>query len=193
MENWQVVLITLAAVAAVLVLYMIVSAGSVGQYFAARGIGQRWLKDADFRKKVDALSAPPVPAPPPKPSAEPLWLLALLQREGRLLDFLLEDVESYSNDQVGAAVRDIHRSCRKALKEHLVLEPVLGQAEGSPVEVPANMDPSAIRVTGNVAGSPPYRGTLLHHGWRVREIKLSRPPEGQDQFIVQPAEVEVSG
>ena len=52
----------------------------------------------------------------------------------------------------------------------------------------AGFDPSAIRLTGNVAGEPPFRGNLLHHGWRVREIKLSRPPEGQDQFIVQPAE-----
>ena len=90
------------------------------------------------------------------------------------------------------AVRDIHRQCRKAVQEHLVLEPVLNQAEESAVEVPATMDPSAIRLTGNVAGSPPFRGKLLHHGWRVKEIKLSRPPEGQDQFIVQPAEVEVT-
>src|SRR3954463_4131073 len=114
MENWQVVLITLAAVAVVLVLYMFAMAGSIGRYFAARHISQRWLKDAAFREKVDHLSAPPKPQPPPRQSAEPLWLLTLLQREGRLLDFLLEDVESYANEQIGAAVRDIHRSCRKA-------------------------------------------------------------------------------
>src|SRR5687768_820545 len=100
MENWQVVLITLAAVAVVLVLYMIVTAGSVGRYFAARGIGLRWLRDASFKEKVDALMAPPKPQPPPKPSAEPLWLLTVLQREGRLLDFLVEDIEGYANDQI---------------------------------------------------------------------------------------------
>lgn len=192
MENWQVVLITLGVVVVLLVVYMIASAGSLGAYFAARRIGQRWLKDASFQEKVDNLMAPSKPQPPAKPSAEPLWLLTLLQREGRLLDFLLEDIEGYGNEQIGAAVRDIHRNCKKAIRDHLVLQPVLPQAEGSSVEVPANMDPSAIRLTGNVAGSPPYRGSLQHHGWRVAEIKLSRPPEGQDQFIVQPAEVEVA-
>jgi hypothetical protein len=191
MEPWQIVLITLAAVLVVLLLYMIVSAGSLGRYFEARRIGQRWLSDAAFRTKVDELDAPPKPQPPPKPSAEPLWLLALLQREGRLLDFLLEDVEGYANEQIGAAVRDIHRNCKKAIQEHLVLEPVMKEPENAAVTVAAGFDPSAVRLTGNVAGQPPFRGNLLHHGWRVTQIKLSKPPEGQDQFIVQPAEVEV--
>ena len=167
-------------------------AGSMGRFFQARAMAKRWLSDPDFHAKVEALSAPPKPVPPPKPSAEPLWLLALLQREGRLLDFLLEDVAGYSNEQIGAAVRDIHRQCKKALADHLVLEPVVPAAENDRVEVAAGFDPSAIRLTGNVAGSPPFRGNLLHHGWRVREIKIARPPEGQDQFVVQPAEVEVS-
>src|SRR5207253_6846543 len=33
-------------------------------------------------------------------------LLAILQREGRLLDFLQEDVDGYADAQIGAAVRD---------------------------------------------------------------------------------------
>ena len=99
---------------------------------------------------------------------------------------------AYQNDQIGAAVRDIHRSCQKALKEHLVLVPVLDKAEGDAVDVAAGFDPSAIRLTGNVAGQPPFRGALRHHGWRVKELKLAKPPEGQDQFVVQPAEVEVA-
>jgi hypothetical protein len=88
-------------------------------------------------------------------------------------------------------VREIHRKCQEALKEHLVLEPVLPQNEGETVEVPSGFDPSAIRVTGNVPPQPPFRGTLLHRGWRVREIKLPPLPQGQDEFILQPAEVEV--
>jgi hypothetical protein len=117
--------------------------------------------------------------------------LALLQREGRLLDFLLEDIQSYSEAQIGAAVRDIHRQCRVALKEHLDLQPVLSQQEGSTVEIPSGFDPSAVRLTGNVTGQPPFRGTLQHHGWRVKEIKLAPPPEGQDEFVLMPAEVEL--
>src|SRR5262245_33003423 len=100
METWQVVLITLTAVIVLGLVYMIIVAGSIGRYFEARAFGLRWLKDAAFKEKVNAALAPPKPPPPPKPSAEPLWLLALLQREGRLLDFLLEDIENYGNEQI---------------------------------------------------------------------------------------------
>ena len=135
--------------------------------------------------------APPLPAAPPKPSGEPLRLLALLQREGRLLDFLMEDVQAASDAQVGAPVGQIHRTCRKALQEHLVLEPVLKESEGARVTVPVGFDPSAVRLTGNVTGQPPFTGALRHHGWRVKEMKLAPPPAGQDEFVVQPAEVEL--
>jgi hypothetical protein len=135
--------------------------------------------------------ATPKPVEPPKPSGAPLRLLTLLQREGRLLDFLMEDMQTYSDAQIGAAVRDIHRTCRKALQEHLVLEPVLPEAEGAEVTVPTGFDPSAVRLMGNVTGQPPFRGALRHHGWRVRAINLAPPPVGQDEFIVQPAEVEL--
>ena len=182
---------TLGAVVVLWLLYAFASAGSLGRYFAARAIATRWLRDANFAEKVNALAAPEKPAAPPKPSAEPLRLLALLQREGRLLDFLLEDIQAYSNDQVGAAVRDIHRNCQKAIKDHLTLEPVLAQSEGANVEVAAGFDPSAIRLTGNVTGQPPFKGALQHHGWRVKELKLAKPPEGQDEFVVHPAEVEL--
>ncbi len=144
-----------------------------------------------FAAKVKALLAPPKPEAPTKPSGAPLRLLALLQREGRLLDFLLEDIQSYPDAQIGAAVRDIHRQCRSALKEHLDLQPVLPQPEGSTVEITSGFDPSAIRLTGNVTGQPPFRGTLQHHGWRVKEIRLAPPPGGQDELVLMPAEVEL--
>lgn len=191
------IIITIACtLAAVLVAWLgyvaAVSGGDFGRYFAARGIALRYLSDPDFADKVRALNLPPRPPEPPKPSAEPLRLLTLLQREGRLLDFLVEDIEGYPNDQIGAAVRDIHRNCRKAVNDHLVLQPVLPGQEGGPVEVPPGFDPSAVTLTGNVTGQPPFRGTLVHKGWRVAEIKLSPPPEGQDPWVVQPAEVELA-
>jgi hypothetical protein len=153
----------------------------------------RTLRDPATADKVEALLSPPPPPPPGpvRPSGTPLRALALLQREGRLLDFLLEDIQAYSDDQVGAAVRDIHRQCRAALNEHLVLEPVLPQAEGDNVQVPAGFDPSAVRLTGNVTGTPPFTGVLRHHGWRAKAVKLPVPPEGQDELILMPAEVEL--
>jgi hypothetical protein len=134
---------------------------------------------------------PPPPPPPPKRSAEPLRLLALLQREGRVLDFFLEDISAASDEQVGAGVRELHRKAQAALKEHLTLEPVLPQAEGETVEVKPGFDPSAVRLTGNVTGQPPFRGTLQHHGWRVKDYHLPAPPEGQDPFVIAPAEVDL--
>src|SRR5438067_9211815 len=134
---------------------------------------------------------PPPPPQPPKRSAEPRRLLALLQREGRVLDFFLEDISGASDEQVGAGVRELHRKAQAALKEHLTLGPVLPQAEGEAVEVPPGFDPSAVRLTGNVTGQPPFRGTLRHQGWRVRELKLAPPPQGQDEFVLMPAEVEL--
>jgi hypothetical protein len=153
----------------------------------------RVAKDADFAAKVNLLLNPPPPEPPKpvKPDGRPVRLLALLQREGRLLDFLLEDIQGLPDAQIGAAVRDIHRQSQAALKEHVVLEPVMTQPESSTVEVPTGFDPSAIRLTGNVTGQPPFRGTLQHHGWRVKEIKLAPPPEGQDELVLMPAEVEL--
>ena len=132
------------------------------------------------------------PPPPPKPTTEAaVQLLALFQREGRLVDFLREDIQPYEDSQIGAAVREIHKACRQVLAEHLTLEPVLNGQEGDEVTVPQGFDPSAIRVTGNVSGEPPFRGSLRHTGWRAAQVKLPTQPAGQDPKIVAPAEVEI--
>jgi hypothetical protein len=169
----------------------------IGGQFARLGLAWRAFvktaRDSSFAERIHALLHPPPPEPPkpPKPNPEPVRFLRLLQREGRLIDFLTENISGYDDAQVGAAVREIHRKCQAALAEHLEMEPVLTQDEGTTVEVPAGFDPSRIRLVGNVAGDPPFRGTLLHRGWRVKAIKLAPPPEGQDEFVLQPAEVEL--
>jgi hypothetical protein len=120
-----------------------------------------------------------------------LQLLALLQREGRFVDFLEEDVTSFSDAQIGAAARVVHDGCRKALREHLPVEPVRTEEEGSKVVLEKGFDPSKVRLTGNVTGEPPFRGTLAHRGWKVKEVRLPKMTEGHDATIVAPAEVEV--
>src|SRR5207247_1229429 len=99
--------------------------------------------------------------------------------ESRFVDFLLEDIAGFPDAQVGQAVREIHRKAQAALKQHLVLEPVIGQNEGETTTVAKGFDPAAVRVLGNVTGEPPYTGTVQHPGWRVREVKLQPPPAGQ--------------
>jgi hypothetical protein len=176
-----------------IVIIIVVSGGNGGRIaLAFRGFF-RILRDEPLATKLAALLAPPEPKPsvPARPSGVPVRLLAILQREGRLLDFLMENIQGATNDQILAAVRDIHPPCQAALKKCLVLAPVLPQQEGATVEVSAGFDPSAIRLTGNVTGQPPFRGTLQHPGWRVQEIHLPPLPEGQDDLVLMPAEVEL--
>lgn len=145
--------------------------------------------DATFTKRLEELFTPP---PPPKPSGEPVRLLGLLQRDARLLDFLMENLAAYSDDQIGASVRDIQAKSQAVIKKHLVLEPVMTQEEGSKVTVASGFDPASIRLVGNVSGQPPFNGTLQHAGWKVKTVNMPKPAEGQDEFILMPAEVELS-
>jgi hypothetical protein len=120
-----------------------------------------------------------------------LQLLAILQREGRLVDFVEEDLTSFPDAAVGAAARTVHAGCKRVLQELFRLEPVLRQQEGAAVEVAPGFDPAAVRLTGNVVGQPPFRGSLRHHGWRAEGVNLPAPPDGVDPAIVAPAEVEL--
>jgi hypothetical protein len=119
-------------------------------------------------------------------------ILALLQRDGRLIDFLAEDISAYPDSQLGAAVRTIHETCRKTLDQYVKLEPILNSEEDQPVTVEAGFDPAAIKLIGNVAGAPPLRGLLRHKGWRVKELKMPPLPQGSGRLVIAPAEVELS-
>jgi hypothetical protein len=120
-----------------------------------------------------------------------LAMLSLLQREGRLIDFLLEDIDDYDDADIGAAVRDIHRGCRKVLVDHLTLEAVMPGEEEEEVKVPAGFDPTEIRLVGEAGGDPPFAGVLRHHGWRVTRADLPTLSDGVDRNVIAPAEVEV--
>jgi hypothetical protein len=123
--------------------------------------------------------------------SDAVQLLAVLQRDGRLVDFLREEIEPFTDAQIGAAVRAVHAGCRKALDEHLVLEPVNAADEGAQVTVESGFDPSAIRLTGNVSGDPPFSGALRHRGWRAKSVELPTDARGQDPEIIAPAEIEI--
>jgi hypothetical protein len=134
----------------------------------------------------------PEPARPARPDPRPaLQLLALLQREGRLVDFVEEDLTGFRDADIGAAARTVHAGCKRAIDEYFRLEPVLREPEGAQVTVERGFDPAAVRLTGTVVGEGPFRGSLRHHGWRAREVKLPPVADGQDATLVAPAEVEL--
>jgi len=118
-------------------------------------------------------------------------MLALLQRDGRLIDFLTEDVAPYPDAQLGAAVRSVHESSRQVLERYVKLEPIIASGEDHPVTLEAGFDPASIKVIGNVTGKPPFRGLLRHRGWRATQVNLPTLPEGTGRSVVAPAEVEI--
>ena len=167
------------------------------------------LGDADLALRFGAIrhGAAPVPAPAPAPVSTPapapvpvlkeaspdaaLQLLALLQREARLIDFVGEDLSSYADAQIGAAARLVHEGCAKVLREHFSIVPVRSEAEGSRVTLQAGFDAAALRLTGNVVGQAPFTGNLSHRGWRVTEVRLPKLAERHDTRVLAQAEVEL--
>ncbi len=125
------------------------------------------------------------------PPDSALQLLGLLQRDGRFVDFIEEEVAAYSDTEVGAAARVVHEGCRKVLQEHFHIAPVRGEQEGAPVTLEKGFDASAVRLTGNVVGEPPFRGKLAHRGWQAAEVKLPKLATGHDVRVLAPAEVEL--
>jgi hypothetical protein len=151
---------------------------------------------------VPAVTAPQPATAGPRPTAAPasalagteraVQVLALLQRDARLIDFVEEDIAEYDDAQVGAAVRDLHASCRATIARYLELEPVMHEEEGGPVTVQPGFDPGTIKLIGNVTGKLPVRGVLRHRGWRVNAVRLPELPGGAAVSVIAPAEVEVS-
>ncbi len=174
----------------------------------------RTLFDGEFaagvvrlRAGAPALPPPreePVEAPKPKkkkkkpapvikeagPDAA-LQLLGLLQREGRFIDFIEEDLADASDEDIGAAARVVHEGCKKAIDEHFTIEAIHPDEEGETVSVAEGYDPKSIRLTGNVVGEPPHEGELTHRGWRVSDVRLPQMSEKHDPSVIAPAEVEL--
>lgn len=140
--------------------------------------------------KAPERPAPAVPPPPSDTTDRATQMLSLLQRDGRLLDFLMEDLGSYQDAQIGAAARDVHAGCRQMLARYFTLAPVLDDEEGQPTTLDRDIDPARVKVVGNVAGQPPYRGILRHRGWEATRVELP-PLPAAGRTILAPAEVEI--
>ena len=152
---------------------------------AALGLSKRSAGPAP----VSRAAAPP-PAPAVKTSDGAMQMLAILQRDSRLLDFLMEDLTTYSDDQVGAAVRELHDQCRDSVARYVTLQPVIDGVEGTFAQAPSK-DPNVVKFVGNVPAKPPSGGTLRHKGWRAAKVDLPSLTAGQDTTILAPAEIEI--
>jgi len=148
------------------------------------------VKAAMVRIPEPVAPPPPPPPPPPDPGHRATQLLALLQRDGRLVDFLMEDLTAYADAQIGAAVRDVHAGSRKAIERYVTLRAVIDDEEGRTVPLETPIDAARVKVVGSSAGTP-QRGVLRHRGWEASTLNLPPLPT-TGLSIVAPAEVEVS-
>lgn len=136
------------------------------------------------------------PAPQRTTADGAVQMLAILQRDARLVDFLLEDISSYTDEQVGAAVRNMHDQCRESLDRYVRLAPVIDGVEGTftRIDTAASYakDPSALKLIGNVPADGKVSGGILRHkGWKAERMELPALPSSQNAAIVAPAELEV--
>jgi len=143
---------------------------------------------------IKAAAAKPAAAPAAaaKPQAGPadgaVQIISLLQRDARLVDFLMEDIAAYSDDQIGAAVRDVHANSRQVLTRHLKLTPVIDAVEGDYAKT-QGMPANSYRLVGNVPPNGKAPGGLLRHkGWKAEKVEL---PSGPPSDLIAPAEIEV--
>jgi hypothetical protein len=139
--------------------------------------------------------AAPKPTAAPAPAAASasdgaLQILSILQRDSRLIDFLMEDISAYADDQIGAAVRSLHDQSRDSLARYVQLAPVIDGVEGTFTRL-ASIDPASVKLLGNVPPQPPPGGVLRHKGWRCVKADLPSLQGKQNSLIIAPAEVEI--
>jgi hypothetical protein len=158
------------------------------------------LKKRGLPQPTTAAELPRAEDRPAKPAAkiagrsEAVTLLATLQREARLVDFVKEPLTGYSDAQIGAVARDVHRDCGAVLQRLFNLCPVVEQEEGAEIEVPSGFDAGRFHLTGNVVGEPPFRGRLAHHGWIATACNLPAWTGSKESAtIIAPVEVELPG
>ena len=155
--------------------------------------GQARLAPPTPKSEATRPTKPTPPPEPPKPTrSDAVALLELMQREARLVDFLMESIDEYDDAQVGAAVRDVHRGCREVVQRIFDLQPGTSDPEGGTVNVSPEYSAGRYRLVGNVSGNPPYQGELLHHGWLASRVDLPKWTGGNDdRMVISPIEVEV--
>ncbi len=118
-------------------------------------------------------------------------LISLLQKHGRLIDFIFEDIDSYSDEEVGAGVRIVHEGCQKVLKEHITVTPIQKEKEETEITISEQVNPAKLKLTGNLNAQLPFKGILIHRGWEVTGINLPEILNKENSNIICPAEVDV--
>jgi hypothetical protein len=154
------------------------------------GLSDAALAELKLTRRAAAPAPKPAEAPKVRTSDGALQIIGILQRDSRLVDFLMEDIADYEDGQIGAAVRELHDQCRDSLTRYISLAPVIDGVEGTFVKAPS-ADANLVKFVGNVPAKPPAGGTLRHKGWRAAKADLPALAPRQDASIIAPAEIEI--
>ena len=136
--------------------------------------------------------APKVDVPPPATPADgSLQLLGILQRDARFLDFVMENLTSFNDEQIGAAVRTLHENTRGVLDRYVGLEPVIDGVEGTYAKIDG-VESGAVKLLGKVpANGKAPGGVLRHRGWKVTKVDFPPVFNPQKTNVIAQAEIEV--
>lgn len=125
-----------------------------------------------------------------------IHVLSRLQEKGRFVDFVMEEIGGYSDQQVGTAARFVHDGCRSVVREYLDLAPVQSGEEGASVTVSEPRHPAELQFLGKSAPAFPVTGRLVHRGWKVVTSRLPQitasVEHGEAADVIAPARVELS-
>jgi len=173
--------------------YLTGAALALGLVALASILAARGSKGASGNAPAEAARPPPTGTHDMQADAEVVSFLATLQEQGRLVDFLMDDVNAYDDAQVGAAARAVHAGCKAVLQEHFRIHPVRLESEGSTVHVAAGYAADEYRLLGRISGKAPFSGVLVHRGWKTDFVKLPRIVRSSADPLptIAPAEVEL--
>ena len=160
------------------------------------GSFDQWAQSGGASQETQKIEAKPSVKAAPKPTkpirSDAISLLAALQREARLIDIVKEPLANFSDEQVGAAARDVLSNTAKVLDRIFDLQPMTDQEDGSKIETPADFDASRYSLTGNVSGEAPYQGKLAHRGWEAKKCQLPDWTGSKSSAkVVAPIEIEL--
>lgn len=179
--------------------FRVLGGGAGADQIEAAVLGQpaKLPAPAGEESRSGSVTAPKPATPKPEPAkptrSDAVTLLATLQREARLIDLVQESLDGYSDAQVGAAARDVLRNCRKVLDQSFAIQPIRSEPEGATLELATGYDPGVYRLTGNVAGTGPFRGSVVHHGWKISQCQLPTWSGSREAAeVVAAVELEVS-
>ncbi len=173
--------------------YIVLASLFIAIVVLALAIATPSLPDTLLPVAEAVIPAPQPAAPKADPKVEVVSLLGIFQEKGRLVDFLMEDITPYSDEDVGSVARSVHQGCKDALNEHFKIEAISPGGEGATITVPAGYPADEFRLLGNLSGEAPFTGSVIHKGWRATSVKLPRllNPDGDRLPVIAPAQVEV--